>query len=159
MDIALLGGWIGSALGILLAITGLFREKSRRHALVAERLLEQEKQESKIQDHLLTRMASVEKRIDTQAEHIATLTAENLELRRKDEEQARLIAGLRSDNDTLGRDNADLTVRVDALRTELDASKGREKSLANELAGLRRDLKPSHLTDRPPPTGMTKAPK
>jgi hypothetical protein len=141
MDPVQLAPWLGGAMTALGAWAVAVREKAKRGALEAERMLENERQESRNQEHTIARLQSLEGRMDTQAQLIATLTAQNAE-------QASLIRELTSDKVRLAK-------RVSELERALAASEGREGALSRELAELRRDLRPSHKT-MPPPGGKSR---
>lgn len=91
------------------------------------------------------RMSALERRLDVQTEHIATLMAQNQALVAKDTEQEKLIRELTSDK-------VKLAGRVGELERALEASEGRAKQLAQELYDSLAQAQPSHRT-LPPPGG------
>jgi uncharacterized protein (DUF3084 family) len=128
-------GIVGSAMAWAKARGEAAKARGEAAKAVALRELENERQESRSQEHTLARLKSLEGRMEQQADLVATLYAEKAELQR-------------NVND-LAAENVRLAYRVVQLEGERDAADKRANASSEELATAKR-MGLSHRTDRPP---------
>jgi hypothetical protein len=149
--------WLGGASTALGALGVVLKRRAEKGALEAEcrRLaaalkLEQEKQETAVQSHLMARLTSLEGSRDVQAELIANLTHE-LALSR--EKLSATAAELQKVTRMLlaeRRSKRELTVRVRGLEAKLKAEQANAAELLRQWEADKLLGRPSHESVAPP---------
>lgn len=116
--------------------------------------LENERQESAVQAHLIARMAIMDTRIEQLEKQLDAERAEfrrvRWELEDTNRSQAAQIRDLQATVSELGSDKARLAGRVNELELEVQAEKKRAAALQREFAESLELAKPSTLSERPP---------
>lgn len=152
-----------AALGIAGTLAGALKRRVEGAAVKDEAeaaaQLENERQESAVQAHLLARMAIVDTRI---AQLESQLDAERAEFRRvrweledTNRAQAAQIRDLQTTVADLGTDKVRLAKRVNELEAQVAAEKDRAAALQREFAASLGLAEPSTLSERPPLSGRT----
>jgi septal ring factor EnvC (AmiA/AmiB activator) len=128
--------------------------EAKRGEAQAAAQLENERQESAVQAHLIARMAIMDTRI---AQLESQLEAERAEFRRArweledtNRSQSAQIRDLQTTVAELGADKARLAGRVVELEREVAAANGRADALGREFAASLELARPSTLSERPP---------
>jgi septal ring factor EnvC (AmiA/AmiB activator) len=159
--------WLVPTLGILASLAYALRERAMRTRLLAAASLENERQESVAQAHLLARLTAMDTRIAQVQQELESERTESRRVRWELEDtnrlqavqirelegtnrlQAEQIRELTSTVSELGADKTRLARRIIELEQEVDAANKRAVNMKQELETSLELKKPSTLSERP----------